>query len=258
MLASGLVMPTIETARRAARLRALGILRVVLALAALPAAAQAPADPAATLGLRDRIVAVVDEDPILASDIDRIAGLGLTVPEPGEGEREFRRRVLEGLIEQRLRFHEVDRFGVSPVPVEAIQQQVAAIRLRFESEEAFERRLVELELDLTALQQLVARQLMVLNYVEERLGPQVFVSLEDIERYHREVLTPALTQRGEAVPPIEEVREDIRELLREQRLNARLVTWTRELRNEADIAIFFDEPAELPPVVHTFARPQEP
>ena len=248
MLASGLVM--------LARL-VLGLLVVALALAALPAAAQAPADPAATLALRDRIVAVVDEDPILDSEIDRIIGLGLAVRDPDEGEREFRRRVLEGLIEQRLRFHEVDRFGVSPVPVAEIQQQVAAIRLRFESEEAFERRLAELGLDLAALQQLVARQLMVLKYIEERLGPQVFVSLEDIERYYREVLTPALVQRGEAVPPIEEVREDIRELLREQRLNARLVTWTRELRNEADIAIFFEEPAGLPPVVHTFEQPRE-
>ena len=34
------------------------------------------------------------------------------------------------------------------------------------------------------LRQLVARQLMVLTYVDEQLGPRVFVSLDDINAYY--------------------------------------------------------------------------
>jgi hypothetical protein len=246
------------------------VLVALLALPALSAAAQAPSPPAPPsppgqsaagegLQLEDRIVAVVDEDPVVASDIDRLIGLGLAVPNPGEDERAFRRRVLEQLIEQRLRFHEIDRFGFVQVPVDEIERQVAEIRARYASEEEFERRLRELGLSLTSLRQLVARQIMVWNYVDERLGPRVFVTYDDIKNYYDTVLVPEMQRQGQAVPPIEQVREQIRSLLKDQRLNEELEKWTEELRQRADVANFFDAETgpPLPPVVLRVDRPAE-
>lgn len=209
-------------------------------------AAEAPGP----LELRDRILAVVDEDPILSSDVDRSITLGLVERREGESERELRRRVLESLIDQRVRLHEVERFGIEQVPVEAIEEQVAAIRARFSSEEELQRRLAEVGLDLAGLRQLVARQLAVWIYFEEFLGPRIFVSLEDIRRHYEETLAPELRARGEPVPPIEAVREEIRELLKQRRLNEAIEERTEELRREADILNFYDSEHEaLPPVV---------
>lgn len=246
------------------------VLAALLALPGLPAAAQAPAEPAPPappgrsaagdgFQLEDRIVAVVDDDPVVASDIDRLIGLGLAMPNPGEEELAFRRRVLEQLIEQRLRFHEIDRFGFVQVPVDEIERQVAEIRARYASEEEFERRLRELGLSLTSLRQLVARQIMVWNYVDERLGPRVFVTYEDIKGYYDSVLVPEMRRRGEEVPPVEQVREQIRSLLKDQRLNEELEKWTEELRQRADVANFFDARVgpPLPPVVLRVDRPAE-
>ena len=56
----------------------------------------------------DRILAVVDEDPILLSEVEQAIGLGLVERQAEESEEEYRRRVLARLIEQRLRFHEID------------------------------------------------------------------------------------------------------------------------------------------------------
>ena len=212
-----------------------------------PEAAGALAGP---LDLRDRILAVVDEDPILSSDVDRSITLGLVERREGESERDLRRRVLESLIDQRVRLHEVDRFGIEQVPVEAIEEQVAAIRARFSSDEGLAARLADVGVDLEGLRQLVARQLAVWIYFEEFLGPRIFVSLEDIRRHYEEVLAPELRARGEPVPPIEEVREPIRELLKERRLNEAIEERTEELRREADILNFFDSDHDaLPPVV---------
>lgn len=217
-------------------------------LAASPALAQAW--PPAPLELRDRIVAVVDEDPILSSDIDRAITLGLADRREGESERAFRRRVLESLIVQRIQLHEVSRFGIEQVPPEAIEEQVDAIRSRFRDEEELRARLAEVGLDLPGLRQLVARQLAVLSYFEEFLGPRIFVDLEEIREYYDETLVPELEARGAPVPPIEQVREEIRRLLREGRLNEAIETRTEELRREADVLTFFDsEHEELPPVV---------
>lgn len=200
--------------------------------------------------LRDRVLAVVDEDPILQSDLDRVIALGLAQPRPGEDPTAFRRRILDQLIEERLRFHEMDRFGFEQVPVEDVDAHVAEIRARFKDEAAFQKALRDQKMTVKDLRQVVARQLMVLAYVDEQLGPRVFVSLDDISNYYRTVLTPELQKQGQTVPPLEDVRDQIRTLLREQRLNEAIGKWTDDLRRKADVQVFFGQPAgKLPPVV---------
>jgi parvulin-like peptidyl-prolyl isomerase len=207
--------------------------------------------------LKDRVLAIVDEDPILASDVQRILALGLVQPNPGESDRELRRRVLAQLIDDRLRFHEIDRFGFEQVPVDEIEKNVAEIRKRFPSDEAFRQKLRELGLTPQALRQVVARQLMVMTHVEEQLGPRVFVSLDDIKAYYDKVLTPEMQKRKQPVPPLDEVRDQIRGVLREQRLNEALGKWTQELRQKADVQVYFDQPAgKLPPVVKKIEKKQ--
>jgi len=242
-------------------LRALSPLLLILiasALTEIPAGAQAakPAQPV----LQDKVLAVVDEDPILKSDVDRVVKLGLQQPNPGEAAEAFRRRVLDGLVEERLRFHEIDRFGFEQVPVDDIESKVAKIRARFPDEAAFQKALKEVGLDGKKLRQLVARQLLVLTYVDERLGPRVFVSLDDINRYYRDVLTPEMKRRGQPVPPVEDVREDIREVLKQQKLTQEIEKWTQELRQRADVVIYGDRPAgaPLPPVVKKIEKPARP
>ena len=197
----------------------------------------------------DRILAAVDGDPILASEVDRAVGLGLDSRRAGESDRDFRRRVLDGLIEQRLRMHEVDRFGFSEVPAAEVDRALARVRGALGDEAAYQRRLREVQLDDAGLRLLVRGQLLVLAYVEERVGPRVFVGLEDIRGYYDATLLPELRRRGEAQPPLDEVREQIRGVLREQRLTEEIGRWTAELRAQAVIEDHFDrESAALPPL----------
>jgi len=219
-----------------------------LALAACAGALAAPPRAIAAAPL-DRILAVVDEDPILASEVDLALGVGLVVRQPGEDDRALERRALDNLIEQRLRFHQVDRYGFTELPVEQVAARYAEMVARFPSPEAFRARVGELGVSAESVRQLVAHRLMVLTYVEERLGARVFVGLDEIKTYYDAVLAPELRKSGQPVPPIEEVRERIRSVLKEQRLNEELQLWTEELRREADIVDHFDSVrAELPPV----------
>jgi len=252
------------------RLRTLSPLSLLcLVLLAGPAGAQAPKKPTAPTPnppkpgtpipapvpptdpkLRDRVLAVVDEDPLLQSDLDRVIGLGLAQSKPGEDPIAFQRRVLEQLIQERLRFHEMDRFGFEQVPVEDVDKQVAEIRARFKDDAAFQKSLRDQGMNVKDLRHLVARQLMVLAYVDEQLGPRVFVSLDDINNYYRTVLTREMQKQGQPVPPVEDVRDQIRAVLREQRLNEAIAKWTEELRQKADVQVYFDQPGgKLPPVV---------
>jgi len=240
---------------RSRRARLLPRLLALLAFGVFAAAAATAQQPAtAQPTLRDRIVAVVDGDPILQSDLERAQALGTAPPPAGDVDRDARRRVLDGLVEERLRIHEVERYGFEQVPVEMIAKQVEAIRSRFPSEEAFQARLRSLGMTKEGLDQLVAQQLQVLVYVDELLGARVFVGLEEIEAHYQRVLVPQLRAAGQPVPPLDEVREQIREVLRQQRLNEELQRWTAELRRAADVEDYLDRPQRaLPPKVG--ARP---
>jgi hypothetical protein len=105
---------------------------------------------------------------------------------------------------------------------------------------------------MATLRQLVTRQLVVMTYVDERLGPRVFIDTEDIRTYYDRTLVPEMRRRNQTAPPLDDVREEIRTVLREQRLNDEIRRWTAELREDADVAVYLDTPqGSLPPVVKT-------
>src|SRR4051794_5220544 len=223
---------------------------------AAPPTAPAPSVPAAPNVPKDKVLAGVDEDPVLASDVERVVKLGLQARNPGETDDAYRKRVLNSLIEERLRFHEIDRYGLEQVPVDDIEKAVAKVRAGFKDEASFQKAIKEVGLTPKGLRQLMSRQLLVLTYVDERLGPRVFVTFDDINKYYRTVLTPEMQKKGQPVAPLDEVREDIREVLKQQKLTQELHTWTEELRAKADVVIYPPESGgPLPPVVKTLNAP---
>ncbi|MCP3958444.1 MAG: hypothetical protein GY719_11375 [bacterium] len=222
---------------------------IVIALLTVASAARSTPEDAPAV-LIDRLVAVVDEDPIFLSDIRRAVGLGLVETVPGESDQMLERRVLDALIDERLRLHEVERHDFGTLPPEEIDRQVELIRANFADEGELRQSLDRLGLDDDGLRLLVARQLRVLVYVQKRLGPRVFISPEDIGTYYDDVLVPEMTRRGLEAPALEAVRAQIRDVLQEERLNEQIDVWTRELRLEADIADYLQRAeTELPPVV---------
>jgi hypothetical protein len=233
---------------RYARLALVSALLAVLSTPGALPAQESARD--AGLELVDRVIAVVDEDPILQSEVSQVVELRMVERLEGESDRDLRRRILDQLIEQRLRFHEIDSFGFVELPTDEVEKGFEEIRARFASGAAFENRLERLGLEADSLRQLVARQFMVLTYVEERLGPRVFVDLDDIRAYYEGTFVPEMRRRGADPPPLQNVREAIRAVLKEERLNEEIDRWTEELRRQADVEDYFDDDeAPLPGVV---------
>ena len=203
----------------------------------------------------DRILAVVDDDPILASEVEQVLSFGIVNAEAEEDDRAVKRRALDFLVEERLRFHEVDRFGFAEVPMEIVDEEFDRLQMRLGGAAEFANAMEELGLDEQGVRQVLARQVMVWVYVEERLGARIFVGLEDIRKYYDENLVPELEEKGNSVPPVQDVREAIRAVLREQRMNEELERWTIELLQNADIEDYFDSNYEsLPPLIDSVSQ----
>lgn len=218
--------------------------------------AESPESPAPSR-LVDRILAVVDDDPILASDVARAIQLGLAEPKrETESDDTYRARILEAMIDQRLRQHEVERFGLVRVPVEEIEREAELVRSEFPTEEAYRAALEIAQLDEAGLKQLVARKLALDRYVNERLGAKVFVSRDEAKRTYEESWAPSRRAQGLAVPPFEDVVEQVRAEERTNRMNEEIARWTDELRERADIIDLSDETHDrLPPLVDRIVPP---
>jgi len=64
------------------------------------------------------------------------------------------------------------------------------------------------------------------------------VSLAQIEDYYTSVWAPQRRARGLDVPPLCEVREEIRRLLKAERLDEEIKKWTEQLRSRVNVDIY--------------------
>lgn len=193
--------------------------------------------PAASQTTIDRIAATVEREVITSSEIDQLVILRVVPRTSGEGEPDYRRRVLDTVIAQTLRFRDVERFGAADIPADAIEARLLEVRRRFGSDEEFAAALHRTELTIDDLRAILKRQLQVEAYIEERFSPLIFVSLEEIERYYRDTWVVQRRARGLDVPPLNEVREEIRNLLKAERLQSEIEKWTGQLRARANVDV---------------------
>ncbi|MEO8216144.1 MAG: hypothetical protein ABI718_03580 [Acidobacteriota bacterium] len=186
----------------------------------------------------DRIAATIDHDVITTSAIDQIIRLRLYQRNNGEDDSAFRARVLDALIAQALRYRDAVRFGAEDLSADQVQARFREVVARFSSPEEFQKVLTETELSADEVKALIKRQLQVDAYVEERFSPLIFVALEEIETYYRDVWVPQRRERSLPIQPLGEVRESIRDLLKSDRLQKELEIWTNQLRSQVNVDIY--------------------
>ena len=160
----------------------------------------------------ERIVAVVDERPLLLSDVRaQRAVSGLTEA-----------AALEAAIDERLMHAEAARIPQAEVSAE---EEDRALALLLETRPA-----LRSEVEEPNLRRLLRRQLAILKYVEFRFRPQVRVSDEEVRQAWEE------EQAGNpAGPALEDEQEAIRARLERRALDERVEAWVKELRARADV-----------------------
>jgi hypothetical protein len=194
-----------------------------------------------TLPLRavtvDRIAAVIDRQVLTVSEVSQMVELRF-FPRVSESEDDHRRDVLDALIAQALRLRDVERFGAQDISSEAIEARLREIQGRFASEAEFAAAMGRAELTPDEVRALVKRQLQVEAYIQERFAPLVFVSPEEIEAYYRGAWSDQRRARGLGVPPLEQVREEVRLAARGARVQQEIERWTGQLRERANVDVY--------------------
>jgi hypothetical protein len=103
--------------------------------------------------------------------------------------------------------------------------------------DAFRQKLDGVGLTLPELRRIIGQQIYLERYLDYKFRPAVQVDEEAIAKYYETDLSPALRAKGQTPPPLDDVRELIREVLVQRGIGERANTWFDETKSRLTIEI---------------------
>jgi peptidyl-prolyl cis-trans isomerase SurA len=211
--------------------------------------AQTPAGQpvtAATSAVLDRVVADVDGQAILASDVDdemRFAALqpGFEPPADNTPQRALNRVIDRVLIDQQRALQP----GVAVVSQQDVDGAIAELRkgipvtanVNCETDAGWRTFLAQHGFTPAEIEDRMRERLAILKFIDLRFGVVVQISNADVRNYYERVLTPELEKDKAAVPELSAVAPRIREILRQQQVSSMIDEWLKSLRAEGHVQI---------------------
>jgi hypothetical protein len=208
----------------------------VVSLLALLAAGEAP-----RAQVLDRIAAAVGDDILLESDVDRYAALGVVERRVGEDDDAYRERILNERVVELLRERELRKTAGFTPDARDVESRYRAVADRISRERGvpFADVLAAAGVSRDEAIDWTRRGLAIETYVQERLLPAVKVSDEEMAAFYSGPFQVEAKSRGLAeVPPLREVEDQVRVLLRERKLTAETERWTEELRQKTRVVLY--------------------
>jgi len=202
----------------------------------------------------DRVVAVVNRQPILASDIDEEIRLSVLDPARSGQAELTRQRALDQLISRTLIQQQIRHDDLQTVEPKQDEVKARLEELRKELPECVHQNCAS-DAGWTAFlaanhlsQERVAAyfryRLEILGFIEQRFRSGIHIPQQDTENYYRNTLLPQYKQ-GEEAPSLEKVAPRIEEILLQQQVTVLFDEWLTNLRNQGDVEVL-DSSLESP------------
>jgi hypothetical protein len=211
------------------------------------------AKPSTTRVLLDRVVAVVNNQAILASDVER--GMRLSVLEPRRNDETpdprntLNRLISRSLIQQQMGHEEEQADAPTDDDVQAriaeIRSQLpACVRAKCSTDEGWQSFLAGNQLTIGEVETYLRLRLQFLGFIENRFRSGVQISQEEIQSYYTNTLLPQYA-KDQKPPALEDVSKRIEEILLQEQVNKLFSAWLDNLRKQGDVQIV-DPSLELP------------
>ena len=198
----------------------LALVACVLALAALR--------PLAADEVIDRVVAVVEGDLIMQSDVNAVRTLGLSWTSSGAASDD----VVSQLIDRALVLSEIERYSPPEPAPAAIDDRLRAVRERFSTPEAFDQALARVGFSEQRLRQTLRQDLRIDAYLQQRFTTPMPTD-DELNAYyqtHREEFADGGRQLT-----VVEARDRIDHAVRQARHASLVAEWVAGLRRRASI-----------------------
>ena len=181
----------------------------------------------------DRVLAVVDSDIIMLSDVRTVTTFGLMPDAHNEAD------VLTQLIDRALILGEVNRFIVPEPGVGVIEAKLDDLRSRFQTPEAFLDALAKVGMPETGVARVLLKGWRVENYLEQRFGSTVQPTEAELARYYRGRINQYSI--GGETKPFDQIRDQVRRDLQGERQRTLIADWITRLNLRAKVTRLDEE-----------------
>lgn len=188
----------------------------------------------------DRIVARVEEDIILLSDLRELGEYQQLV----EGKSESDAELLDRLIDQWIVRKEAEtaRF---PMPPDAdVERSLQRLKKSFATPEDYEERRKQSGLTDDEVRHILVMQLYLSNYLDSRFRPLIHVDQKAIEDFYNNRVIPRAKARGQAPPSLDAASDYIQEALIQRGIDEQADRWLKESRARIQVQEFLKEAAK--------------
>jgi len=227
------------------------------------------AAPIATAKLQelDRVIAVVNNQVILASDLNVELRLFRLLPindrRDSSPPKALERLTTRALIEQQILQEDPHGLEIAPKDLEdsltELRQNLPQCKhTDCASAAGWSAYLATIGLTPERVADYWRHRMAMLRFIEERFRSGIHIAPEEIQKYYNETLAPQYA-KPEEVPPLARVSPRIQEILLQQQVNALFNDWLKSLQEQGQVeildpALATKENPAVPPPAHPVPR----
>jgi len=202
-------------------------------------------EPAAGQAVLDRVVAVVNNQPILWSDLTSEMRFAVLDPQEVNGtltpQRAMEELISRTLIQQQIRQEDVSAALPSDDEVRARVNEVrkelpACVRMNCATDAGWQAFLHGHGLTAAQVEAYLRLRLEILRFIEIRFRQGIRISRQETEAYYRDKLLPQYP-KGSQIPPLSAVAARIEEILLEEQVTVMFDNWLDNLRKQGDVEV---------------------
>ena len=192
-------------------------------------AAESPSKPQTIDGIAVRI----QSDIITDSEVRELAAYQNLV----DGKSKPRADVIRELIDQWIVRGEALAAQYPEPSAADVDRAYAQLQKQLGSTAEFQRRCADAGISERAVRRILARQMYLSQFLDFRFRPAAQVDLQQIQNYYEKQLVPKLKAKREKIPPLADVRPEIREVLVQQGIDVLSRQWLDDTRSGLTIDI---------------------
>lgn len=185
----------------------------------------------------DRIVARVENDVILMSDIRQLAEYQVFV----DGKAESDEQILERLIDQWIVRTEAAAARFPQPSDQDVERSLARLKRSFSDSDSFEERKKQSGLTDEEILRQLKSQLYLSNYLDSRFRASIQIDDNAIAEFYKDRVVPRAESRGQTPPTLEAAHDFIQEALVQRAINEQSDKWLKESRSRVRVENLLNE-----------------
>ncbi|WP_263384069.1 peptidylprolyl isomerase [Granulicella arctica] len=201
----------------------------------------------------DQVVAVVNGDLVLESDVDEERRFQAFQPFRDQTQAYSRDKTVERLVDRTLILQQEKLQPQPPITDAEVNEQLATLRkdipackeYKCETDAGWDKFVVDQGFVLSELTDRWRERMEVLRFIEQRFKMGIRVSPAEIKDYYDKTLLPEYARRKATPPKLATISDRIQEILLQQQVGALLEDWLKSLKAQGSVRM--TTPGEVTP-----------